>query len=129
MLVERIEAVDGEAEVVVTDGQYQCLAYCHPCELSVGDSIRGRLHIFEHGNICASKKTSCSITRQRRTGYFDQWFVARVEDRATGIVRVGRLCFDGLRFPGDIKNGELVEFAAARVDIFEAQQSVQPDRA
>ena len=128
MLVERIEAADGEAEVVVTDGQYRCLAYCHPCALSAGDPIPGRLHVLERGTICVSTQTACSITRQSRLGHFDQWFVARVADRIRGIVSVGKLYLDGLRLPGDIKNGELVEFAATRVDIFGAQQSVQPDR-
>jgi hypothetical protein len=127
MLVERIEAADGEAEVIVTDGQHHCLAYCHSCELSAGESIPGRLHVLEHGNICVSRETKCGISRQSRLGHFNQWFVARVEDRVSGLVSVGKLCLDGLRLPGDIKNGELVEFAATRVDIFGAQQSVEPD--
>lgn len=108
----------GEAEVIVSDGSYICAAYSMPCDAFIGQVLQAPLHVFSICNLMRSDAGGLRIDRIKPTG-LAQFLVAAVADVKKKYLSVGGLNFvldDNL--PGDIKDGDLVEFECARIDMW-----------
>lgn len=54
MKIKKIEWISKdakEAEVVINDGSYECVCFCHPCSISLGEIISDPIIAFDIENI------------------------------------------------------------------------------
>ena len=120
MFVKNIHWIDQEsleAEVVISDGKYECLAFSHPCRLRVGDEVLDPLHSFEEGLVYRVNDKETTIVRTKSTRYWAHEIVALVIDAKSKLVKVGNIRIVLGSLPGDIVNGDLVEFCSDRLDV------------
>ena len=106
-----------EAIVTVSDGTHDCAAFCHPCSLTVGATLTEPLHALDVAEVRLSDGWSERIVNQAELGEFNHRVVARVLDFTRGVVSVGSISIDGVRLPGDVRDGEFVEFEVERLDV------------
>jgi hypothetical protein len=106
-----------EAELVVSDGTYECLTFCHPCNLSEGQKIQNPLYAFMTENLMLSYKEEHSI-KQLKPEMFGHFCIAQVMDRAKNLVTVGGLSIIvDEDLPIGCDNDTFVEFSCGRLDV------------
>ena len=107
-----------EAEVEVADGQYTCYAFCHPCEVNVGDELVEPLHVFGPKQVALAAGSDLGAWRNGG-GSLAHRVVARLLDSERRLMGVGalRFVFDD-PLPGGIQRGDLVGFECARLDLW-----------
>ena len=106
----------GEAALTIADRKISCLAFCHPCRLVVGDTLRQSLLALDvRGIERAGQDDEPSLTRTDSPwGHFG---VARVHSRRANLVAVGRLMIElDQPLPGDLQEGDVIRFTCARLD-------------
>lgn len=113
-----ISNLSKEAEVTVTDGFLKCTAFCYPCNFQVGDSINEPLHVFDIKDIVLSDQQDVGVWKVDESG-FRQHVIGYVENAAEQLLTVGEIIMvvDGY-LPGWIKDGDLVDFECARIDLW-----------
>ncbi|MBF0786848.1 MULTISPECIES: hypothetical protein [unclassified Streptococcus] len=106
----------GEADVIVTDGNYEIMCFSHPFYQEKGEEINGILSVFEHSNLMRSQKTEYVVNHMGNGKYF---FVARLIDGIKGIVQIGKIQIHDIEgIPEEIKRGEYIQFITSRVDLW-----------
>jgi hypothetical protein len=107
-----------EAELLISDGKYDCVAFFQPCNIKEGDSIKEPLHAFMVNNLMVARETNCSITLIKPNG-LAQRLVAEVVDLEDSLVKVGNIeIILEERIPPGAIPGSLVEFDCARLDVW-----------
>ena len=115
---------DAEADLLLSDGVHECRAFCHPCGYKVGDVVTNLLNVLDTGVVMISTELSLRIEQQGGSSSLEHWIVGRVKELVEGAVSkegsvsVGSFEIQGIDFPGDIQKGDIVEFAASRLDVF-----------
>ena len=106
-----------EAEVWLGDGEHEIRVFCHPCRLHEGDHVIGPLRIFESRELIRSDYHTDAFIRSAEGPYAYKVF-ARVNDAEKNLLTVGnmKLRLD-LPLPGDIRDGDTVEFVCDRIDV------------
>ncbi len=119
MFAKAVLLNNGGADVVVSDGKYECYAFSYPCQIQEGEAIGSPLIVFEMGNIIKSTASEVSIQPQKSLSKYNYWIVARVVNVNSGEISVGRLhmVLNANILPGDIREDEMIEFAAVRIDL------------
>ncbi|MFJ5283355.1 hypothetical protein ACIP66_05785 [Pseudomonas sp. NPDC088429] len=117
--IKWISQISEEAEVEISDGEFTCIAFSHPCRASIGDKVNEPLHIF-------SMKNAMRCTELAELGIWNiqgqdlsRKVIARVLDTSEQVVTVGKITMtidDYL--PGGIIVGDLIEFECARIDLW-----------
>ena len=121
MRIKKIDWLDEEsleACVVITDGHFECVAFSHPCKLSVNDKVNEPLHSFEEAAVYRTKQ---KITSARKHDGEDNWshdLVCQVVNKAQNLVKVGEIQIILNSLPGDILDGDFVECSPSRLDLY-----------
>ena len=118
--VEPFSPTDESASVTLSSGSGEIVAFCWPCNLSVGDVIENRLYTLE-GHARASYLSdwlpddveALSFERLERTGNYSYKGRARVVDESEGLVEVHGFV---LEFP-DLSCDGHVDFEIVRLDV------------
>ena len=107
-----------EAEVVVTDGKYDLLCFCHPCFYKTNDIISEPLHCLGADNIVISEENEYFAHRIGET--FEYHVCGCLSDKETGTVYVGKVLISVRTnlIPKDIPQGAYIEFDVARFDLY-----------
>lgn len=107
-----------EAELIVTDGAYECLVFCQPCYYKIGDTVEDVLHAFIVKDLVLSNKDTFHVRRNSVHG-FSQSIVAKVIDNRSNTVAVGKIKIElpsSIPFP--VNEGQFVEFKCLRLDLW-----------
>lgn len=115
--VEYLSKDAKEALVHVTDGVYECIAFCQPCNKENGDLIHQPLLAFGTQGIETLDASEFSVQRIRSTlGYK---ICAKAIDIELGIVVVGAIRLElDLPLPGGVEVNSFVRFICQRIDLF-----------
>ncbi len=106
----------GEADVVVTDGNYEITCFSHPFFQKKGEEVRGTISVFEYSNLERSEKTEYVVEHLGNGKYF---LVGRLLDDIKGIVQIGEIYIHDIEeVPAGIKKGEYIQFTTLRVDLW-----------
>lgn len=118
MVIKNIIWIDeeiGEADVIVTDGQYDIRCFAHPLFQQIGEELRGEISIFDYSDVIRSD-TNFPISKYM--GWGKHFLIGRLVDRTKGIVQIGDILLREVApIPTDIQVGDYIEFSAERVDI------------
>lgn len=119
MFAKEVLLDSGGADVVVSDGKYECCAFSYPCQIQEGEEISSPLIVFETGNVIKSTASEVSIQPQKTLSKYNYWIVARVVNVNSGEISVGglRMLLNANILPGDIREDEMIELAAVRIDL------------
>lgn len=117
--IKWISRISEEAEVELSDGEFICVAFSHPCSVKIGDKISEPLHIFSMKSaIRCQESAELGIWNIQGQG-LSRKIIARVLDTSEQVVTVGNITMiidDYL--PGGIVTGDLMEFECARIDLW-----------
>jgi hypothetical protein len=120
MIAKKIEILSEYAEeciVYISDGMYECAAFCQPCHLEEGDEINEPLHTFNCYTPTISKLQEIGIRRLENS--FRHEACGQVVDIESCLVRVGSLLiFLDNSLPGNTALGDYISFVCDRVDIW-----------
>lgn len=106
-----------EADLIVSDGKFECLVFCHPSNYSKNDIITTPLYANLNQDFMLSRSIDVGFEKLH-TFYFGYKIVAEVVDNKDGIVCVGNILIDvGMQIPGWAKKGDIVEFSCSRLDL------------
>lgn len=120
MIVEEIKWMDHsihEAIVLVSDGRYSVVCFSHPCNYSVGERVKDFLYCLDAQDVVLADQEIYMVSHD--TWKFPHKICGRLCDSSCGIICVGELQFqiDASIIPGDIKNGQFIQFSTARIDL------------
>lgn len=121
MKVKKVQKIDGyEAEIIVTDGEHDLLGYYYdtnlpPDQIKAGTLVR-EVSSFLAGNIFRAE-APCWI--RKGEGYFSYLLCGKVVKLSrNSIVKVFDFSIElDTQLPGDIREGEFVEFETMRLDV------------
>lgn len=106
----------GEADVIVTDGQYDIRCFAHPFFQQIGEEVEETLSVFEHFGITQSKTREYVVEHLGNGEYF---FIARLIDEVEGIIQIGEITIHDIdKIPENIKKGDYIQFFTLRVDLW-----------
>ena len=123
MIVKKINWISKaakEAELVVTDGIHECLAFSQPCSLQENEMFTAPLHVIDVENLMKVIDQNIEEKIMKITeSYFSQYCVAKVFKANESMVSVGNIImqFENT-IPGWAKDGDFVEFKCSRLDIW-----------
>lgn len=86
-----ISRTSEEAEVELSDGEFICVAFSHPCSVKIGDQISEPLHIFS-----MKSATRCQDFAELWIGNIQgqglsRKVIARVLDVSEQVITVGKI--------------------------------------
>ncbi len=121
MIIKEIQSLsdDGQvAELIVSDGIYECFAFSCPFKLSEGQIIQNPLYAFDTENLMLSDNEAYFI-KQRKQGMFEHDCIAQVVDRSQQLVKIGGLSIvvDEI-LPVGCDDGTFVQFFCSRLNVF-----------
>jgi hypothetical protein len=107
-----------EAEVVISDGKFQCVAFAHPCDVNEEDLLKEPLHAFMLKDLMISN-TKDYCLRHTQAQSLSHECIAEVVDVKKTLVRVGKIyiILDEI-LPTGIEEGDFVEFVCMRFDLW-----------
>ncbi len=109
-----------EAELVLSDGTFQCLAFSHPCNVVQGQMLSEPLHAMDVKNlmIVIDENLNENIVKIDDC-YFSHYCIAKVRDMKNSIVTIGDISIKIEGFiPRWAEEGDLIEFKCGRLDIW-----------
>ncbi len=120
MIIEEIRWMDRsirEAVVLVSDGRYSVVCFSHPCNYSVGEHVSDPLYCMSVQDVELAGQDVYEATHD--AWEFPHRVCGKLCDSTQGIVCVGelRLQIDAGMIPGDIKNGQFIQFSTTRIDL------------
>lgn len=106
---------DKEADVIVTDGQYQLLCYANPVQsIQCREQVAG---LFSFGCENIVKSEHCAVNIVKQTDYYAYELSAEVLSKVEGTVKMGQLVLQlDAPVPGDVQTGDYVTFKVQRID-------------
>ena len=115
---------DKEADILVTDGEYQLLCYAQPFSWKECQTEVAALYAFGCGNIVKSE--NCAVNIAKQTDFYAYELSAEVVSKAEGTVKLGQLILHlDAALPGDVQNGDYVTFRLQRIDAITKQKGGQ----
>jgi hypothetical protein len=121
VLVKTIEILSEDAEealVHISDGVYECAAFCQPCNKSPGDVIEEPLFAFNSQSpvLIATQETPYIKRKNNSLGYE---ILARVKNVENDLLQVGAILIElDVNLPGGVKVNDCIKFTCGRLDIF-----------
>lgn len=121
----KIVAIDyyseGEADVMISDGEFSCRAFAYPSSQHLGDIISTPLIPFDVIGFMRARDREICIKQheQNRHSYHHDIVGIIVISKKAVMVKVGNIIFDlsDVDIPKDISHGDIVEFTASRIDL------------
>ena len=106
---------DKEADILVTDGEYQLLCYARPFSWKECQTEVAALYAFGCGNIVKSE--NCAVKISKQMDYYAYELSAEVLSKVERTVKLGQLVLHlDAALPGDVQNGDYVTFRLQRID-------------
>jgi hypothetical protein len=121
VLVKNIEILSEDAEeslVHITDGIYECVAFCQPCNVSPNDIIKEPLYAFnsQYPVLITTEQAPYMKRQDNSLGYE---ILASVSNLENNLVQVGAILIElDVSLPGGVKLNNLIKFTCGRLDIF-----------
>lgn len=118
MLIKAVQ-FDGEneAEVLVSDGNYEILCYAYPYYNKNGEFT---LSTFMSGNVMRALQNEYSV-KKTEDGYFSYKLTGRLFDLKNRLAAVGEIVIElENNIPKDIEENEFIGFDVMRIDLEEA---------
>lgn len=104
-----------EATLTVSDGAHSCVVFAHPYSGAAGDELQEPLLGFNIDEVMAVDAVVHKVYSVD-DGY-EQELVGQVVDRVKPLIRVGDILVEpDLPLPGDIANGDTIQFRVKRLD-------------
>ncbi|AFZ23901.1 hypothetical protein Cylst_1623 [Cylindrospermum stagnale PCC 7417] len=121
VLVKTIEILSEDAEEAllhITDGVYECAAFCQPCNKSPGDIIEEPFLAFNTGyTVLNTTQETPYIKRKNNSLGYE--ILAKVTNIENNLLQVGDILIElDVNLPGGIKVNYCIEFSCGRLDIF-----------
>ena len=107
-----------DAEIIVSDGEFDLLCYAWRCENNVGDT-NFTISAFDSDNIMTSDQREYKIQKIKdgSFAYKLQGKLINIE-KDDGTVQIGSIIINNVGWiPRDIKVGEYIEFTVRRLDV------------
>lgn len=121
MLVKALKWVSvqaKEAELLISDGSYECIAFSQPCEIREGDVLDEPLHAFIVTDIMISTKSNGDILLINQNG-LQQHCTAQIMSIEFGLVKIGNISIIIEEvMPLGVYQGDFIEFNCARLDVW-----------
>ncbi|MBD2465959.1 hypothetical protein H6G89_33785 [Oscillatoria sp. FACHB-1407] len=118
--IREIEYISEDAEealVKVTDGTYECIAFCHPCNKVLDSIVEQPLLAFGSKGVEIVDSDSFGINRIGSTLRHE--ICGQIVDPVLGILRVGSILVElDTSIPGGIVVGSTVRLFCERIDLF-----------
>lgn len=113
-----LSKVAREAELIISDGKYECVAFSHPCDVQEGSALNEPLHAFMVNDLMISRERNFSISLLKPNG-LAQRCIAEVVDAENGLVKIGNILvmLEGKAPPGALP-GDFIEFSCVRLDVW-----------
>jgi len=122
MVVKKINWISKktrEAELLITDGKYECFAFSHPCTVDEGDELQDALRAFITENLMISYESEVGIFRTSDKA-LSYKCIAEIVDEENELVKIGGIyLFLDEKIPVGCGKGDLVEFNCSRIDAVE----------
>ena len=107
---------DQEADVEITDGEFDLICFSYPCKFHEGQTLDICINTLDAKNIMRSFDNNYHI--ERLSGPYDYKLIGKLINKSVGIVAIGKICIEiGSYIPNDIREGEFIEFECNRLDI------------
>jgi hypothetical protein len=106
-----------EAEVVVTDGEFEITCFAQPFNYQVGSELNDPILCYNVTNVLKLDREVYTI--EKHGEYFAYSLAGKLVDKQLETVMVGKLLLelDNNILPGDINEGEFLSFSCQRLDI------------
>lgn len=107
-----------EAEVVITDGQFELLCFSHPFNKKIGEQLSEPLYVLDPDEIVRLK--SPSSRTEKLNNAFDYLIEGKLIDKKSGHVKLGNIVIEinSHFIPGDFKDNDNISFICNRLDIY-----------
>ncbi|MBD2301376.1 hypothetical protein H6G80_19680 [Nostoc sp. FACHB-87] len=119
MLIKNIEILSEDAEEAllhITDGVYECAAFCQPCNKCIGYFIEEPLLSFNSQYPVLETINKTPYISRKKSGFAHE-ILGQVISVEENLVRVGNIIIElDVNLPGDININDLVKFTCARLD-------------
>ena len=120
MKIKKIEWLSKEAkeaEVVINDGSYECVCFCHPCSILEGEIISDPIVAFDAESITkVGNGTEPTINKIIYSMGYN--VIGRLKSINPHIVAVGNIMIDiGNDAPKDLCKGDFISFKCSRLDM------------
>lgn len=109
-----------EAELIISDGKYECLVFSQPCNHSLHENIVEPLHAIEIENLVKliDENVETGIHKTNES-YFSQRCIGNVTDIQKSIVTIGNIQLQlDMAMPNWLQNGDVVTFNCSRIDLW-----------
>lgn len=105
----------GEADVVISDGQYEVICYCHPFENKKISSKVTEISAIFATEIMRIKDREFLI--QKTVGHYSYYFHGKVLDACRALIAIGDIIIQlDNNLAKDIKGDEFIEFKVERLN-------------
>ena len=117
MIIKRINYIgQDEAIVVISDGEFDIIAFAHPFNGKINDNLSVPLLCLNSENIVKVNGEKYRVITSNNE--FEQYFQGKVIDKDNSIVNIGNIKIElDSNLPQDIKNGDFITFKCNRLDI------------
>ncbi len=106
-----------EADILVTDGQFDILCYAQPYSGKYNSNFS--LAPLDYSDIMTASKKEYKIDKLD-VGYYSYFIRGKLISVEKGLVKIGGLIIEDINIiPKDIKVGDFIEFAVSRMDFIE----------
>ena len=121
MFIKDIKWIDSdiqEAEIVVSDGEFNILCFSCPCKKNIGETLMESIYCFNVENVEIVNQET--VYAQKKDNAFDYTICGELVDKNNKIVRLGgiSLSLEDAYIPDCISVNNLIKFDVARLDLF-----------
>lgn len=106
-----------EAELVISDGNFECIAFSQPCHYQVGDHINDPLEAFITEDVMISFENNVGFKKNDNNS-FSYTCHATIVNVESSLVKIGNIyiILDN-KLPNGCIEGNIVDFNCNRLDI------------
>lgn len=107
-----------EAEVTITDGQFELLCFSHPFTKKKGEQIVEPLYVLDTYD--ATRLDSLNFRVEKLEGTFDYLIEGKLINKELGLIKLGNITIeiDSPFIPKDLRDGDYISFKCNRLDIY-----------
>ncbi|PBP35505.1 hypothetical protein [Pseudomonas syringae] len=106
-----------EAMLTIGDAETQCVAFCHPCHMNVGDMLLEPVLAISIKNVAKMESGSQPYVLRIDDGLVHE-ILAEVVSVEKSLVVAGEITIElDDVLPGDINVGDMISFSCGRLDV------------
>ncbi|MCF8020185.1 MAG: hypothetical protein K9L62_12380 [Vallitaleaceae bacterium] len=116
--VKWINAAAKEAEVTISNGHSEIVCFSQPFNLSESDELVQPLFCLNVHNILKSNSDCFAVEKQGESfGFFLRGRIINLNEKIVDVEGY-LISLDEADFPGDLIEGDFIEFMVSRLDIY-----------